>query len=233
MTLRRLLRRLGAVSFGTVADLLDLAAALPRTSVAGLRTTDVPRLLADDGLRVVDALETDRGEVLADAVLAALVRHRPEAAAPVLARALTHRLDPPPPEPAALPPAPAPGTALLRDGVDEPVTRRTAELLVRIASVPDPTALLPRTASPPDVWARHMHEAQWAVETTGRTRLAAAAQLDLLRCLAVAGVDAATCLGGVWNACSAAVQAHVVADVVDDATWAGLTADLLDALAAP
>ncbi|MGJ7439647.1 hypothetical protein [Aquipuribacter sp. MA13-6] len=225
-TLRRMLRRLGAVSFGTVGDLMTLAAGLP----GGLSPEGVSPQGAsssEPSLRLVDALQVERGQVLADAVLAAVVRHRDDPAAPVLARALSQRLDPGADLLPALPPAPAPGRALPGQS---PVMRRTAELLQRIAGVPDPLDLLPAHGPAPHVWAQHMHEAAWAVETTGRTRLAAAAQLDLLRCLDVAGVDAATCLSGVWNTCSAAVQAHVVADVLAADSWTVLTADLLEGL---
>ncbi len=222
-TLRRMLRRLGTVSFGTVGDLMALAAGLPRRVDPGAAAS------ADEpSLQVLDVLQVERGQVLADAVLAAVVRHRDDPAAPVLARALTQRLDPGGDLPPALPPAPTPGRALLPGA--SPVVQRTAELLQRIAAVEDPLSLLPPHGPAPHVWAQHMHEAAWAVETTGRTRVAAAAQLDLLRCLDLAGVDAATCLSGAWNTCSAAVQAHVVADVLAADSWTVLTADLLDAL---
>lgn len=222
-TLRRMLRRLGAVSFGTVGDLMALASGLPRpTSPGGAPSPGEP------SLQVLDVLQVERGQVLADAVLAAVVRHRDDPAAPVLARALAQRLDPGGDLPPALPPVPAPGRALLPGA--SPVVHRTAGLLQRIAAVEDPLSLLPPHGPAPHVWAQHMHEAAWAVETTGRTRVAAAAQLDLLRCLDVAGVNAATCLSGAWNTCSAAVQAHVVADVLAADSWTVLTADLLDAL---
>lgn len=221
-TLRRMLRRLGTVSFGTVGDLMALAAGLPRRADPGGAAAGEP------SLQVLDVLQVERGQVLADAVLAAVVRHRDDPAAPVLARALTQRLDPGGDLPPALPPVPAPGWALLPGA--SPVVHRTAELLQHIAAVQDPLSLLPPHTPAPHVWAQHMHEAAWAVETTGRTRVAAAAQLDLLRCLDVAGVDAATCLSGAWNTCSAAVQAHVVADVLAADSWTVLTADLLDAL---
>lgn len=223
---RKLLRRLGAVHLGTVDDLLALAADLPRLAPAS--TSAWPG--EGSALAVVEALEADRGEVLADAVLAALVRDRPDPAAPVLARALEHRLDPPAPERAGLPPLPPPGRALLADS--SPVAVATAGLLRRIAATPDAARTLSATGPAPDVWAEHMHEAAWAVATTGRTRLAAAAQLELLRCLDAAGVDGAACVGGAWNPCSAAVQAHVVADVLGSHSWTELTADLMAVLPA-
>jgi hypothetical protein len=223
---RKLLRRLGAVHLGTVEDLLALAADLPRLAPAS--TSAWPG--EGSTLAVVEALDADRGEVLADAVLAALVRTRPDPAAPVLARALEHRLDPPAPERAGLPPLPAPGRALLAD--PSPVAVATAGLLRRIAATPDAACTLSATGSAPDVWAEHMHEAAWAVATTGRTRLAAAAQLELLRCLDAAGVDGAACVGGAWHPCSAAVQAHVVADVLGSHSWTELTADLMAVLPA-
>jgi len=225
-TLRRMLRRLGAVSFGTVGDLMALAAELPRRAPR-------PVVPGQPSLQVVDVLEVERGQLLADAVLAAVVRHRPDPASPVLSRALALRLDPGAGVPAALPPVPAPGLAVLHAADPSPVLRRTSTLLQRIADVEDPATLVLEHGPVPHVWAEHMHAAAWAVETTGRTRLAAAAQLDLLRCLDAAGVDAATCLAGAWNACSAAVQAHVVADVLADDSWTVLTADLIDELDLP
>jgi hypothetical protein len=222
--LRRTLRRLGALTFGTAADLQALAGDLAGAGAPG------PGAAGDDSsLRVLGAAEAERGEVLADAVLAALVGRRSEPAALVLARTLNHRLDPPPPEPAGLPPAPPPGTALLVHQQGSALVRSTAHLLGRVAAVRDPSDLLVDGPSP-EVWAEHMHEATWAVETTGRTLTAAVAQLDLVRCLDAAGVDAATCTGGVWRSCSAAVQAHVVGDVLGAGSWTALTADLLDAL---
>ncbi|WP_380164599.1 hypothetical protein [Jannaschia sp. R86511] len=227
-TLRRMLRRLGAVSFGTVADLTALAADLATELPAGAAARR-PTGAGDAAPQVLDADVVRRGELLADALLAAVVVAGPDPAGPVLARALRHRLDPPAPQPPALPPAPAPGDAVRgRDPVS--VTGPTADLLGALAAVDDPTRLLLTHGPAPHVWAEHMHSAAWAVETTGRTRVAAAAQLDLVRCLAAAGVTPAHCLAGVWNTCSAAVQAHVVADVLGADSWTVLTADLLEAL---
>lgn len=219
LRLRRILRRLGTVSFGTVSELMTLALDLP---------LDPPLVRPAGGLRIASALQRDRGEVLADAVLAALVRHRDDPAAPVLARALTRRLDGTGPATAPLPALPAPGRVPV--AVDPgPAGTVASDLLARLAAV-DPVLLLRAAGPAPHVWAEHMHSAAWAVETTGRTRLAAAAQLDLLRCLAAAGVDEAVLLSGVWNRCSAAVQATVVADVVGEDTLVVLRADLLDVL---
>lgn len=202
--LRRMARRLGAVSFGTVTDLLDLGRALTQPHAG------------------------DLGEVVTDALLAALVRGRPDPAAPVLARALTHRLDPPAPALPAVASLLAPGRALLGAGTS-PVVGGVVGLLGRIGAARQDVLLLPPGPAP-QVWAEHMHTAAWAVEITGRTRLAAAAQLDLLRCLDAAGVSGGAYLAGVWNACSAAVQAQVVVDLLPAETYRVLSADLLEAL---
>jgi len=226
VTLRRMLRRLGAVSFGTVADLVDLAGRLPRTAPG----PGDPGVLAVEGLSLhpAAAAALERGQVLADGVLAGLVLGRDDPAAPVLARALEHRLRSTPH--ALLPTLPPAGAALLLHDDPSSVTLGTVALLRRIAGVAEVSRLQAGHGAAAHVWAEHMHEASWAVETTGRTRDAAAAQLDLLRCLSVAGVSAEQSLTGVWNLCSAAVQAQVVADVFGPDSWTVLTAELLDVL---
>ncbi|MFC7163916.1 hypothetical protein ACFQL5_16635 [Aquipuribacter hungaricus] len=209
--LQRLARRLGAVSFGTVGDLLALGRGLAEELVVA---SAVP---ADD-LPDVDT----------DALLAELVRERDDVPASVLASALAHRLDPLAPGHPALPPLLPSGRALLAAG-PSPVVLGTAALVGRVAAAREEVLLLPGRPAP-QVWAEHMHSVAWAVETTGRTRLAAAAQLDLLRSLDAAGVTPAALLGGVWNACSAAVAAQVVLDVLPNETHDVLCADLLEVL---
>ena len=130
-----------------------------------------------------------------------------------------------------LPELAPPGRALRAAG-SSPVVVGVAALLERVAAAEEDLLLLEHRPAP-QVWAEHMHSAAWAVETTGRTRLAAAAQLELLRCLDAAGVGGGAYLGGVWNACSAAVQAQVVADVLPAATAHVLSAELLAALPQP
>lgn len=209
--LQRIARRLGAVSFGTVGDLLALGRGLAEdlAGAAGVPADDLP-------------------DVVTDALLAALVRDRDDVAAPVLASALAHRLDPPAPGHPALPPLLPSGRALLAAG-PSPVVLGTAALVGRVAAARQEVLLLPDRPAP-QVWAEHMHSVAWAVETTGRTHLAAAAQLDLLRSLDAAGVTPAALLGGVWNACSAAVAAQVVHDVLPSETHDVLCADLLEVL---
>ena len=82
----------------------------------------------------------------------------------------------------------------------------------------------------PAVWSNAMHSTTWAVALTGRTAAAAAAQLDLVRCLAGRPIGADDLMRGLWNHLSAAVQAHVVADLVDGDTWEVLCGDVLDAV---
>ena len=210
--LRRVSRRLGAVSFGTVADLLALGAPLADELSGG----------------TADGRGPDLAEVVADALLAALLRGRDEVAAPVLAHSLGHRMDPPRPALPVLPVLQPPGRALLAAG-PSPLVAGAAGLLGRVAAADPERLLLPHRPAP-HVWAEHMHSMAWAVEVTGRTRLAAAAQLELLRCLDAAGVSGGAFLGGVWNACSAAVQAQVVTDVLPADTHEVLVADLLAVL---
>ncbi len=220
--LRRMARRLGAVSFGTVADLLALGEELARDLGA------VPRAGSTEDLRPAGdpARLLALPEVVGDALLAALLRGREPhgAATEVLARSLEHRLDPPPPASPALPPLLAPGRALRAAG-PSPVVAGVASLLERVAAGGGALLRLQEGDARP-AWAEQMHSAAWAVQTTGRTRLAGAAQLDLLRALHAAGVGGDAWLAGVWNACSGAVQAQVVADVLPGDTAEALSADL-------
>jgi hypothetical protein len=137
-------------------------------------------------------------------------------------------MDPPRPAEPVLPVLQPPGRALLAAG-PSPLVVGAAGLLERVAAAHPERLLLPHRPAP-HVWAEHMHALAWAVEVTGRTRLAAAAQLELLRCLDAAGVSGDAFLGGVWNACSAAVQAQVVTDVLPADTHEVLVADLLAVL---
>ena len=222
--LRRMARRLGAVSFGTVTDLLDLGRTLAEHHAGGSAGGSAGGPAGGPA----DGPAGDLGEVVTDALLAALVRGRPDPAAPVVARALALRMDPPAPALPAVASLLPPGRALLGVGTS-PVVVGVVGLLGRIGAASQDVLLLPRGPAP-QVWAEHMHSAAWAVEITGRTRLAAAAQLDLLRCLDAAGVSGGAYLGGVWNACSAAVQAQVVVDVLPAETYEVLCADLLGVL---
>jgi hypothetical protein len=68
-------------------------------------------------------------------------------------------------------------------------------------------------------WAQSVHEASWAAYTTGRIRAAATAQLLAAQAFVAGGLDAADGADGVWNMISGYVQASVVADVLDSATY--------------
>lgn len=65
-------------------------------------------------------------------------------------------------------------------------------------------------------WSLAVHEASWAVLTTGRIRAAAAAQLLGVRAFVAGGLDATDGADGVWNAVSGHLHATAVADVLPD-----------------
>jgi hypothetical protein len=67
-------------------------------------------------------------------------------------------------------------------------------------------------------WGPSMHSATWAVQLAGRDRAAAAAQMQAVRALTMAGVDAAQAAAGTWNLVSGACQALVVGDLLDTLT---------------
>lgn len=79
-------------------------------------------------------------------------------------------------------------------------------------------------------WGPAMHSATWAVHLSGRDRAAAAAQMDAVRALASAGVDAGEAAAGTWNLVSGACQALVVGDLVDTPTFHRLVDPLTEAL---
>lgn len=81
-------------------------------------------------------------------------------------------------------------------------------------------------------WANAVHDASWAVYLTGRLRPAAAAQLLAVRAFGDAGFSARDGAHGVWNALSGAVQATVVADLVDGDSASLLTSHCRWALGA-
>lgn len=72
-------------------------------------------------------------------------------------------------------------------------------------------------------WASALHSAAWAIELTSRVRAAAAAQLTALRTLPVAGDAGFPALTGAVSASCAVIQACVVADLLDTATYDVLT----------
>jgi hypothetical protein len=72
-------------------------------------------------------------------------------------------------------------------------------------------------------WAPAMNEASWAAHLTGRTELAATAQLEAVGAFRAAGFTVADGAHGVWNAISGVVQACVVRDLLTDEHYDLLT----------
>jgi hypothetical protein len=186
--LARVARRVRSVRFGGPADLLEL--------------------LHGDGLvhLAPDVDGATRGRAvrrLADALLAArLGGNRSDPGMAALAHAV--RTTPAPPTPDL-----GPYGGDVRDLLDG--VRAGGR-----AGDPYRLGVLTR-AHPVGEWSRAMHVASWAVELSGRTRPAAAAQLLAVLALAAAGFTADDCAGGVWNALSGAVTARLVADLLPDA----------------
>jgi hypothetical protein len=73
-------------------------------------------------------------------------------------------------------------------------------------------------------WARAMHNATWAAYLADRLRPAARAQLAATRSLALAGLTPLGASCGVMRVVTAAVQALVVADLLDGPTYTELVA---------
>jgi hypothetical protein len=73
-------------------------------------------------------------------------------------------------------------------------------------------------------WANLVNEATWAVYLADRLRPVATAQLLLVRALHHANLDAEAAACGVWNVVSGCLQAVAVRDLLNDATYAALTA---------
>jgi hypothetical protein len=71
-------------------------------------------------------------------------------------------------------------------------------------------------------WSRAMHAATWAAYVSHRLRTVARAQLVATRSLALAGLTPLAASSGVMRVVTAAVQAVVVADVLDSPTYAAL-----------
>jgi hypothetical protein len=67
-------------------------------------------------------------------------------------------------------------------------------------------------------WGPSMHAASWAAYLSDRVRPGAAAQLLAVRALSQLDVPTTATAGGAWNLVSGAVQAAVVADLLDDAS---------------
>ncbi|MFL6137931.1 MAG: hypothetical protein ACJ74O_09050 [Frankiaceae bacterium] len=73
-------------------------------------------------------------------------------------------------------------------------------------------------------WSRAMHAATWAAYVSDRLRTVARAQLVATRSLVLAGLTPLAASSGVMRVVTAAVQAVVVADVLDSPTHAALVA---------
>ena len=67
-------------------------------------------------------------------------------------------------------------------------------------------------------WGPAMHAASWAAYLADRVRASAAAQLLAVRALSQLDVPTTATAGGAWNLVSGAVQAAVVADLLDESS---------------
>jgi hypothetical protein len=65
-------------------------------------------------------------------------------------------------------------------------------------------------------WAEAMHDAGWAAHLSGRTRLAATAQMRAVLAFRSAGLTSVDAAEGSWNALSGVVQAMVVSDLLGE-----------------
>jgi hypothetical protein len=75
-----------------------------------------------------------------------------------------------------------------------------------------------------------VHNASWAAHLSGRTRAAAAAQMQAVIAVQRGGFSAQECAAGAWNLVSGAVHAMIVADLLADVDHLALT-EPLEALA--
>jgi hypothetical protein len=75
-------------------------------------------------------------------------------------------------------------------------------------------------------WALAVHNASWAAHLSGRTRAAAAAQMQAVAAVQRGGFSAQDCAAGVWNLVSGAVHAMIVADLLADVDHLALTEPL-------
>jgi hypothetical protein len=103
-----------------------------------------------------------------------------------------------------------------------PYTVEVLGLLERVATLAPPEVAALRAAvdaARPQVgeWATAMHAATWAVELSGRTRAAAAAQMLLVGAVH-GGVSTRESARGAWNVLSGVVQATVVQDLLEPAS---------------
>lgn len=120
---------------------------------------------------------------------------------------------------------PAVGLAGDEYGPQTDVVRRAVDLVAHL----DNTAFQNLNVSywreyrPETGWAPSMHAASWAAVLCGRLRPVAAAQLALLRAMLLGGLPSMMGTSGVMMAATAAMQAVVLADVLDTATYDALT----------
>lgn len=127
-----------------------------------------------------------------------------------------------------------PATALDGDeyGPQTAAVHRAVDLVATL-SVPDFERLNTTywEAYTPEVgWAPAMHAASWAASMSGRLRTVAAAQLALLRAMMIAGLPKLLGASGVMMAGTAAMQAVVLADLLDSETYETLTTAWVTAL---
>jgi hypothetical protein len=120
---------------------------------------------------------------------------------------------------------PAVGTSAEEYGPQTDVVRRAVDLVsrLRVEDFQELNGTYWRAYTPETGWAAAMHAASWAAVISARLRPVAAAQLALLRALLLAGLPAMVGASGVMMAATAAMQAVVLADVLDDATYDALT----------
>lgn len=120
---------------------------------------------------------------------------------------------------------PAVGVAGDEFGPQTEVVRRAVDLVVRMDTnrFQELNQSYWRDYRPESGWAPAMHAASWAAVLSGRLRPVAAAQLAMLRAMLLGGLPAMMGASGVMMAATAAMQAVVLADVLDDATYEALT----------
>lgn len=111
-------------------------------------------------------------------------------------------------------------------GPQTELVRRTIDLVSRLdnSAFQNLNSAYWREYSPDTGWAPSMHAASWAAVLSGRLRPVAAAQLALLRAMLIGGLPSMMGASGVMMAATAAMQAVVLADILDTATYDALTA---------
>lgn len=120
---------------------------------------------------------------------------------------------------------PAVGLAEDEYGPQSAVVRRAVDLVTRMdnSAFQELNAAYWDAHSTENGWAPAMHAASWAAVISGRLRPVAAAQLALLRAMLLGGLPSMMGASGVMMAATAAMQAVVLEDVLDGATYDALT----------